>query len=132
MGYWLVGLSLEGRGRVKDAVAMFEEGLRQAPEDDKRTMCALGHSYGLLGEEQKALAALKRITNVNTKQLTRHTLAYCVALTYTGLGNREKAFEWLEKARLSRDNSFPYARFDPRFRRFSQDARFVELTNLLP
>ncbi len=127
LGYWLAGLALEQRGRVKEAIAEFEHGLRRVPKDDYRTLCALGHSYGLAGDRPRALATMHRYLDTGAKTVTRYTLAYCAALTYTALKDKETAFDWLEKARTARDNSFPFFPYDPRFDTLRQDSRYARL-----
>jgi hypothetical protein len=56
-------------------------------------------------------------------------LSYCAALVYTGLGRKNEAFEWLEKARTGHDASFPFLRHDPRFEPLRSDPRFKALTD---
>ncbi len=127
LGYWLVGVSLEQRGSVREAIATFEDGLRQAPTNDHRTMCALGHSFALAGDRDRAMTIVRRYTDLKAKTITRYSLPYCVAVTYTALGERDLAFQWLEKARDAGDNSFPFFPFDPRFDKFREDPRYAKL-----
>ncbi len=127
LGYWLAGIALEQRGRVSEAIAAFENGLRHVPKDDHRTLCALGHSYALAGDRTRAMDTMHRYLDVKAKTITRYTLAYCAALTYTALQERDAAFEWLEKARLARDNSFPFFPLDPRFDALRPDPRYAKL-----
>jgi serine/threonine-protein kinase len=131
LGYWLVGISLEQRSRITEAIATFESGLREAPKDDHRTLCALGHSYALAGEQDRAMATMRRYLYPDSKTITRYTLAYCAALTYTALKQKDKAFEWLDRAREAKDNSFPFFPRDPRFDGLREDPRYSRLAGLL-
>lgn len=131
LGRWLIGLSFERRGRVKDAIREFETALKQAARDDLRCLCALGHSYGMLGDRERALATMRRYLDPTKKEITRYTLSYCAALTYASLGDRDQAFAWLEKARIGRDNSFPFFPLDPRFDSLRNDARYTALVESL-
>jgi TolB-like protein len=130
LGHWLVGLSLEQRGQVANAIAEFKSGLKQAPRD-LRTLCALSHTYGLAGANAKALETMRLFIDPDKKEITRYTLSYCAALTYTGMGQKDKAFEWLEKARIGRDASFPFLPYDPRFDPLRSDPRFTPLADSL-
>jgi TolB-like protein len=130
LGHWLVGLSLEQRGQVSSAVAEFKNGLKQAPKD-LRTLCALSHSYGLTHANAKALETMRLFIDPDQKEITRFTLSYCAALTYASIGEKDKAFEWLEKARIGRDSSFPFLPHDPRFDSLKNDPRFKLLADSL-
>jgi len=58
---WLVGLSLELRGRVREAIGEYETAVRASARDDTRVLCALLHAYGMAGDRKKALDTLHRI-----------------------------------------------------------------------
>jgi serine/threonine-protein kinase len=130
LGHWLVGLSLEQRGQLSGAVAEFQNGLQQAPHD-LRTLCALSHTYGVAGSRAKALETMRLFIDPDKKELTRFTLSYCAALTYLSVGEKDTAFEWLEKARIGRDPSFPFFPHDPRFDALKSDPRFAPLAGSL-
>jgi TolB-like protein len=130
LGHWLVGLSLEQRGQVSSAIAEFRNGLKQEPHD-LRTLCALSHTYGLAGANAKALETMRLFIDPDKKEITRYTLSYCAALTYAGIGQKDKAFEWLGKARIGRDASFPFLPWDSRFDPMRSDPRFKPLADSL-
>jgi hypothetical protein len=81
----------------------------------------LGHAYGLAGERAKALSILAEI-EVLSKQQYVSPLDF--AIVYTGLGDREMAFQWLETAysqRVARiqelnEPHFDSLRGDPRYK----------------
>ncbi len=130
LGHWLIGLSLEQRGQVPAAIAEFKNGLKLEPKD-LRSVCALGHAYGISGASGMALETVRLVVDPDRKEITPYTLSYCAALTYASLGRDDEAFEWLEKARIGRDNSFPYFPHDPRFDRLKGDPRFTTLADSL-
>jgi TolB-like protein len=130
LGHWLMGLSLEQRGQVPKAIVEFKDGLKQGPQD-LRTLCALSHAYGLAGSDAKALETMRLFIDPDKKEMTRWTLSYCAALTYAGLGQKDKAFEWLERARAGRDASFPFLPYDPRFDSLKSDPRLKVLVDSL-
>jgi hypothetical protein len=45
------------------------------------------------------------------------------------MGRKDEAFEWLEKARNSHDNSFPFLLYDWRFDPLKSDPRFKVLAD---
>jgi len=129
-GHWLVGLSLEQRGQVAKAIAEFKEGLKYGPQDH-RSLCALSHAYGLAGANAKAIETMRRFIDPDEKELKPLARCVCVALTYASIGQKDKAFEWLEKARANRDGSFPFLPQDPRFDSLKSDPRFTRLADSL-
>ena len=128
LGHWLVGLSLEQRNQVSSSIAEFKNGLKQSPHD-LRTLCALSHAYGLSHANAKALETMRLFIDPDQKEITRFTLSYCAALTYASIGQKDKAFEWLENARIGRDASFPFLPHDPRFDVLKSDPRFKPLAD---
>jgi hypothetical protein len=50
-----------------------------------------------------------------------------VALVYAGLGDKEQALIWLEKAYADKSESFVELKADARFDRLRSDPRFVNL-----
>ncbi|MBL8213204.1 MAG: hypothetical protein JNK87_20975, partial [Bryobacterales bacterium] len=113
-GPWLIGLSLELRGQLSNAIREYETALRKIGRN-ARLECALAHAYGKAGQRQNALNTTHLYYPDLQAPLTRFSLSYCVALVYTGLGEPGPAFSWLEKARTHRDMSFPFFPSDPRF-----------------
>jgi adenylate cyclase len=128
LGHWLIGLSLEQRGRVSQAIDEFQSGLQESPRD-LRTLCALSHAYGLAGAKAKAMETMRLFLDPDRKELTQYTLSYCAALTYASVGRKDEAFEWLEKARAGHDASFPFLPYDPRFDPLKNDTRFKPLAD---
>jgi len=72
----------------------------------------LGHAYGLAGERGKALSILKEIKLLSKQQ---YVSPLDFAIVYTGLGDRDMAFHWLETAytqRVMRIHELNEAHFD--------------------
>jgi hypothetical protein len=49
------------------------------------------------------------------------------ALVYTGLGDKDRAFEWLDKAYNERASELPWIKGEPRMDPLRSDARYKEL-----
>ena len=58
---------------------------------------------------------------------TTYVSAYALALLYVGLDERERAFEWLEKAFHERTMRPDFMRVDPFFDDLRSDPRFQNL-----
>ncbi len=111
---------------------MFEEataGYQRAITVTKGTfnilaMASLGHVYAVSGrktEARKILAELQRLSEHS------YVPAYVVALIYAGLGEREKAFAWLDKAYEEHSFSLAYIKSEPRFDPLRSDPHFADL-----
>ena len=87
-------------------------------------MAALGHAYAVAGrraEAQKVLASLRE------RPASGYASPYFVAVVYTGLGDRERAFDSLERAYQDRHPGMILLKYDPRFDPLRGDPRFTKL-----
>jgi DNA-binding winged helix-turn-helix (wHTH) protein/TolB-like protein len=96
----------------------------------KRRALAPG-SYGdvaqalaLSGRRQEALEELERVRELSA---TRHVQALDFATVYASLGEKEKAFEWLERAYEDRSTNLGFLAQDPSFDALHDDPRFTAL-----
>ena len=126
-GHWLIGLSLEQQGDVAQAVVEFKNGLKA--KDDLRTLCALSHAFAVMGNREAALSTMRRFLPDPDATPNEFTPCYCAALTHAGLGEKEVALDWLEKASALRDAVFPFLRFDPRFDGLRDNQRYLALVS---
>ncbi len=53
--------------------------------------------------------------------------AFFIVLVYAGLGEKDRAFEWLERAYGDRSGSVRYLKIEPRLDPLRSDARCQEL-----
>ena len=110
-------------GKHKEAIAELREGVRLSGETPI-AQADLGHAYGVAGmqaEVRKVLDELRRLSRSHYVDATRF------ALVYTGLGERDRAMEWLEKAYERRDMGLIMLRPDPRFDPLRNDPRYQSL-----
>jgi len=85
---WMKGNILSLQGRYEDAVNLF-----RTRTDGTDTNWMLGYSYAKMGKTEEA----NRILNYQLeKNKTTFVPPYMIATIYMGLGNEEKALEWLE------------------------------------
>jgi TolB-like protein/DNA-binding winged helix-turn-helix (wHTH) protein/Tfp pilus assembly protein PilF len=102
-------------------------------------MAILAHTYARMGRTEDARALLSKLVRDGTVP------AYYMSLAYVGLGDHDRAFEWLEKAyrehsgpinELNADPMFDPLRADPRFtallRRMGLPTSGAHLSNRLP
>ncbi len=85
----------------------------------------LGHAYGRAGAQDKALKDLDELKQLSKRE---HVPPGAFAFIYTGLGDKDQAFPWLEKAFEERDAAwFPMIRVSPMADPLRSDPRFQAL-----
>jgi hypothetical protein len=57
----------------------------------------------------------------------RYVSPFDIAVIYSGLGDKERALEWLEKALDGRSLEMIFLKVDPRFDRLHPEPRFANL-----
>jgi serine/threonine protein kinase len=84
----------------------------------------LGHVYGIAGEIDKAREILKALDDLSAKAYVSSQL---MAMVYIGIGDKDNAFKWLDKACDERDNWMVWLNVYPVFDNLRADPRFAEL-----
>jgi TolB-like protein/Tfp pilus assembly protein PilF len=81
----------------------------------------LGHVYAMSGQRKKALLLLKELSE--TAQ-TGYVAPYDIALIHIGLGDKERAFEFLDKAYQDRNEQMCWLKVSPELESLRGDPRF--------
>jgi DNA-binding winged helix-turn-helix (wHTH) protein/tetratricopeptide (TPR) repeat protein len=117
---WL-GLVYEQQGRMHEAIAEFDKAINFSQGIDG--LGSLGHAYAVSGKLAEAENTLRRLD-----ELTRHKYVtpFQKALIYAGLGKKEEALTFLEKAYSERSLSPVSLRWDPRLNGLRGDVRFKD------
>ena len=91
--YFWRGLAYEQKGRFQEAIS----DLQRAIAIDYKTinLAALGHIYALSGRKQEAQ---KILLSLDKRAEHEYVDPWCYGIIYAGLGDRDAAFHWLEKA----------------------------------
>ncbi len=84
----------------------------------------LGHEYAMAGMEDEARKILREFERLAEQ---RYVPPCFLALIHVGLGERDKAFEWLNKAYEDRDYYLSYQLFEPNYDSVRNDTRFGSL-----
>jgi tetratricopeptide (TPR) repeat protein len=110
---------------TSEAVAVFKLAFALDSQQSEN-WAGLAHAYAISGrkdEAQKMLDDLMRKSSENN-----YVSPYSVAVIYAGLGNKDKSFEWLERAYSDRSYYLPvYLTTDARLDGFHSDPRFKDL-----
>ena len=109
------------QGRLAEAQAEFQ---KQSAEGNRRMGVAMVEHAS--GRDKQSQAALKKLIANNAGDM-----AYQVADVYAWRGEKDKAFEWLERAYQQRDSGLNGIAWDPLLSSLKGDSRFgVLLTKL--
>jgi serine/threonine-protein kinase len=117
-------------GRTYQEKKMYAEAIQEyqkttsAIVDWPVAIAAIGHVYGMAGKKAEAQKTLAYLNALSTKKFVT---AYGVALVYASLGEKEKAFLWLNKALEERSNWLVWLKLDPRWVSIRTDKRFADL-----
>jgi TolB-like protein/Flp pilus assembly protein TadD len=83
-----------------------------------------GHSYAVSGNARDARRIIEELAALSRR---RYVPSMGVALIHNGLGDRDRAFQWLDNALRERSDWLIYLNVDPRFDPLRADPRFREL-----
>jgi TolB-like protein/tetratricopeptide (TPR) repeat protein len=120
-----LGWSYQLRGRHEEAIHEFQKAV-VGWNDAVFPTATLGHAYAVAGRQEAAREVLGRLLE-RSKAGTAYVSPYEIAVVYAGLGEKDRAFEWLEKAFEDRATQLVYFRMDPRIWSLTDDARFQAL-----
>jgi len=120
---WGVAEALELKGASADAVAEYQKTI--ATTEDPFPLALLGHLYGTLGRVDEAHKILEQLSQLRQQH---YIDAYCLAIVYLGLGDRDRALEWLERGYDEHDGfNIGPIRADPLLAALRGDPRFETL-----
>lgn len=117
-------------GRAYQQKKMYSEAIDEFNKTDAAlpgwvvTIAGMGHAYGEWGHQAEAKQVLVRLNQMTRE---KYVTPYGVALVYAGLGDRDQAFAWLNKAVAGRSHWLVWLNRDPRFDRLRSDPRFDDL-----
>ena len=153
---WLKGSPLLWYGDYAGAASLYAEALQEVP-DFGMGRYALGLAYAGLGDWDRAIAAYRaalpllgpaivngplvyalaragdlpaaqaRLSELESLSAARYVPPSKLAVAYLGLGDRERAMEWLARAAEVRDDRLVYLTVDVHFRDLRDDPAFREI-----
>ena len=88
----------------------------------------LGHFYGLSGRPDLARDMVRQLEK---QQQTLYVQPYIVAIIYSGLGEKERALELLEKAVREHSDELIFAKVDPALDPLRSEPRFHAILKAL-
>lgn len=124
LAQWGLALVAEQQGRTDEAIAILE----RASGSSLNRRSSLGHAYAVAGKGGRARAVLAEL---EAKAAQSYVPSYYFALVHAGLGERDRALRYLERAYEERSTVLAYLQIDPRLAPLRQEARFLALARRL-
>ena len=124
LGRNLLGVAYQGSGQTLLAIPEYQKAVEYSGNDSDPT-AALAYAYARTG---KGAEAEKLLRDLLEQSKTGYVSPYMIATIYAGLGNKDRAFEYLEKAYEERSTDLSYfLKSDLRMDTLRSDPRFQDL-----
>jgi TolB-like protein/DNA-binding winged helix-turn-helix (wHTH) protein/Flp pilus assembly protein TadD len=117
----ILGLVYEQTGRLDEAIAELQKSTDLGGTDHRDV---IGHMYALSGRRDEAQKLLAQLQEESKR---KSVSPYNIAKIYEGLGEKDQAFLWLEKAYAERDSNLTNLKVEPEFDSLRSDSRFADL-----
>jgi TolB-like protein/DNA-binding winged helix-turn-helix (wHTH) protein/Tfp pilus assembly protein PilF len=127
--HYYLGVGYEGMGELREAIGEYQQAM-ELSGDSPSFAVALAHAYSAAGRKAEAEKILR---DLESKAKEKAVSPYTMATIYAGLGENDKAFEFLEKAyseksleicgSLRADLAVDHLRPDPRFQKLVRSMR---------
>jgi TolB-like protein len=113
-------------GKIDEAIPFLQRSVEL--NGALRPVAMLGYALALSGRRVEALQLLK---DLETRYSNGSAAASNIAAIYTGLGEKEKAYEWLEMGYKERDVEIARLLWAPQFSSLRRDERFIRFQRLV-
>ncbi len=123
--YQVLPAAYEQKGMYSEAIAQFKKAPSQKGGSEwSLSKAGLGHVYAVTGKKSEARTVLDELTQASEQE---YVPATSMALIYAGLGDKDQAFAWLDKAYEQRAFQLQWIKIEPRWDNLRSDPRFQDL-----
>jgi TolB-like protein/Tfp pilus assembly protein PilF len=119
----ILGWTYEQKRMPDQAITQFQDAVMET-QSRSFYLAALGHAYAMAGRRNDADQVLQTLFDRAKKS---YVSAFDVASIYAGLGEKDKAFAWLDKAAAEHSSFLAYSKWEPRLDPLRSDPRFNKL-----
>src|SRR2546427_6279066 len=121
LAHYDLGMAYLQKSMYAEGIGVFQKALAIYPGNTEE-LSGLGYAYAVAGRRAEAQKVLDKLNDISKE---KYVPGWYVAMIYAGLGDKGKAFEWLEKSyddpalgagqSIKMDPAFDPLRSDPRF-----------------
>ena len=122
-GHFTIAWSYLKTGRNDEAIAEFQKAAAMN-RGASFPLGELGAAFAYTGRHKEALELIKELEG---RYRNKQADGFDLAMIYAALGEKDKAFEWLEKDLLARSGRLPDFRWGPGFEPLQKDPRFKDM-----
>lgn len=120
--HFQIGMAYEQKRMYEEAIREFERSVELF--DDRAMMAWVARAYAVSGRRADAERVLMELMEISKQ---KYVSPYPLATVYAALGDKDRAFEWLEKVYQERSYYVVWLNIDPIFDSLRSDARFQDL-----
>jgi serine/threonine-protein kinase len=120
--HFQLGMAYEAKRMYEDAIREFEKSVELF--DDRSMTAWVARACAVAGRRAEAERILAELIEMSKQ---KYIPPYPLAAVYAALGDRDRAFEWLEKVYEERSYYVVWLNIDPVFDQMRSDARFQDL-----
>jgi tetratricopeptide (TPR) repeat protein len=124
LSHYILAVGYQGTRKLEEAVTEYKRAI-ELSQSDSDAVSGLACAYAMMGRTREALTILQQL---ELQSKGAYTSPYMIAVIYSDLGERNKAFEFLEKAYQERSPDLAYfLKADLRIDSLRSDPRFIDL-----
>jgi TolB-like protein/DNA-binding winged helix-turn-helix (wHTH) protein/Tfp pilus assembly protein PilF len=119
----VLGATYEAEGNWAQAILEYQKAV-DLSQNNPTSLAALGCAYGYSGNREKArniLATLREASKIH------YVSAFDMAAVFAGMGEKDNAFHWLEKAYSERESQMAFLGITRRMNGVRSDPRYSDL-----
>jgi serine/threonine protein kinase/Tfp pilus assembly protein PilF len=128
MARFLLGAAYMQKRMYDEAIANIRQAIEMTKRRSTEMIGSLGNAYALAGRRAEAGKVLEELLAISP---TCYVSPYDIATVYISLGDKDRGFEWLEKAYQGRAQWMVGLRADPRLDPIRSDPRFRDFLRRL-
>jgi TolB-like protein/DNA-binding winged helix-turn-helix (wHTH) protein/Flp pilus assembly protein TadD len=122
--HYNLGIGYEGTGKLLEAISEYQKAI-EISNGDHDAAASLAHAFAAIGRRAEAE---KILHDFERKSKSAYVSPYMIATIYAGLGDKDKAFEFLERAYQERSLDISWhIKADLRIDNLRSDPRFQDL-----
>ena len=121
--HFALGCTYIQLNRFDEAITALQEAVRLA-EDSSVALGILGYAYAMSNQRDEAKQVLRQLHETSKR---KYNSPYSIAIIHLGLGQKKKAFAWLEKTYAEKNDWLVWLKVGPEWDALRSEAQFIDL-----